>query len=149
LLDSVLSSNEKHLQRAVDMILETGKRSVAVLGLSFKPSTDDLRESPLVELVKRLLGEGREVRIWDENVSPGRLVGSNLRYIEEVIPHIGSLLSADLEKVLRTSEVIVIGTRGIGIERLRGGLRHDHVVVDLVNLEKARRVDPHSPGLCW
>ena len=89
------------------------------------------------------------MRIWDENVSPGRLVGSNLRYIEEVIPHIGSLLSADLEKVLRSSEVIVIGTRAIGIKQLRGGLRHDHVVVDLVNLEKARRVDPHSPGLCW
>ncbi len=149
LLDSVLASNEKHLQRAVDMILGTGKRSVAVLGLSFKPATDDLRESPLVELVKRLLGEGRVLRIWDENVSLGRLIGSNQRFIEEVIPHIGSLLSADLGEVLRTSEVIVIGTRGIGIERLRGGLRSDHVVIDLVNLEKARRVDPHAVGLCW
>ena len=89
------------------------------------------------------------MRIWDENVSLGRLIGSNLRYIEEVIPHIGYLLSADLDEVLRRSEVIVIGTRGVGIEQLRGGVRRDHVVVDLVNVENARRVDPHSPGLCW
>ena len=104
-----MPSNEEHLERAVEMVLQTGKRKIAMLGLSFKAATDDLRESPQVQLVKRLLGEGREILIWDDNVSLGRLIGSNREYIEQVIPHIGSLLKANLEEVLRDAEVVVIG----------------------------------------
>ena len=73
------------------MVLATGKKKIGMLGLSFKAATDDLRESPQVQLVKRLLGEGRQVRIWDDNVSMGHLIGSNRAYIEQIIPHIGSL----------------------------------------------------------
>ena len=113
LLDSISRSNAEHLDRAAEMVLHTGKNRVAMLGLSFKAATDDLRESPHVRLVKRLLGEGREIRIWDENVSLGRLIGSNRQYIEEVIPHFGSLLSASLSEALENSEVIVIGTREV------------------------------------
>ena len=94
LFESILPSNEEHLVRAVEMVLGTGKRKIGMLGLSFKAATDDLRESPHVQLVKRLLGEGREIRIWDDNVSLGRLIGSNREYIEQVIPHIGSLLNS-------------------------------------------------------
>jgi GDP-mannose 6-dehydrogenase len=86
LLESLLPSNEEHLERAVNMILGTGKRNIGMLGLSFKPATDDLRESPHVLIVKRLLGEGRQILIWDENVSLGQLIGSNRQYIDEVIP---------------------------------------------------------------
>ena len=96
LLESIMPSNEEHLERAVEMVLGTGKRKIGMLGLSFKAATDDLRESPHVQLVKRLLGEGREIRIWDDNVSLGRLIGSNREYIEQVIPHIGSLLNSKL-----------------------------------------------------
>ena len=133
------------------MILETGKRKIAMLGLSFKAATDDLRESPQVQLVKRLLGEGRELQIWDDNVSLGRLIGSNRQYIEEEIPHIGSLLCTNLNDVLGKAEVVVIGTRGLDKEALQRNLRQDHIVVDLVNLEKARRVDSASAyaGICW
>ncbi len=92
LFESILPSNDEHLERAVEMVLETGKKKIAMLGLSFKAATDDLRESPQVQLVKRLLGEGRQIQIWDDNVSLGRLIGSNRQYIEDVIPHIGSLL---------------------------------------------------------
>ena len=113
LLESIMPSNEEHLARAVEMVLQTGKRKIGMLGLSFKAATDDLRESPHVQLVKRLLGEGREIRIWDDNVSLGRLIGSNREYIEQVIPHIGSLLKANLEEVLRDAEVVVIGTSGL------------------------------------
>src|SRR5437870_5668911 len=151
LLEAVLPSNQQHLERAIQMILESGKENVAVLGLSFKAATDDLRESPQVQLVKRLLGEGRHVQIWDDNVSLGRLIGSNRQYIEEVIPHIGSLLCASLEKVLGKAQVVVIATRGLDKQALAAGIRENHIVIDLVNLEKERRIDRAGTyqGLCW
>src|ERR1035438_4313917 len=123
LFDSILPSNDEHLKRAIEMVLDTGKRNVAILGLSFKAATDDLRESPQVQLVKRLIGEGCKLQIWDDNVSLGRLIGSNRQYIETVIPHIGSLLSSNLEEVVNAAEVVVIGTRGIDRKTLESHLR--------------------------
>ena len=150
LLESLLPSNDAHLDRAIEIVLNLGKKNIAMLGLSFKAATDDLRESPQVQLVKRLIGEGCQLKIWDDNVSLGRLIGSNRQYIEEVIPHIGSLLSSDLEKVLEQAEVVVIGTRGIDRKKLESHLRPEHVVVDLVNLEKSRRpAGTAYEGLCW
>src|SRR5580692_10503249 len=113
LFQAIMPSNDEHLERAVDMVLASGKRKIALLGLSFKAATDDLRESPQVQLAKRLLGEGRDLKIWDDNVSLGHLIGSNRQYIDEVIPHLGSLLCQDLETALAEAEVVVIGTRGI------------------------------------
>ena len=151
LIESIMPSNEEHLERALDLVLQTGKRKIAMLGLSFKSATDDLRESPQVQLVKQLLGEGREIQIWDDNVSLGRLIGSNREYIEKVIPHIGSLLKANLEEVLTAAEVIVIGTRGVDRDILQKNIRQDQVVIDLVNLEKARRPESMAgyKGICW
>jgi GDP-mannose 6-dehydrogenase len=151
LFQSILPSNDQHLERAVQLVLQTGKKKVAMLGLSFKAATDDLRESPQVQLVKRLLGEGRQIRIWDDNVSLGRLIGSNRQYIEEVIPHIGSLLSTSLADVLRDAEVVVIGTRGAARDELHRSLRPDHAVIDLVNLERASRpaTSGDYEGICW
>jgi GDP-mannose 6-dehydrogenase len=151
LFESILPSNDAHLDRAIEIVLRTGKKNVAVLGLSFKAATDDLRESPQVQLVKRLIGEGCKLQIWDDNVSLGRLIGSNRQYIENVIPHIGSLLSASLEQVLSEAEVVVIGTRGIDRKILDANLRPDQFVVDLVNLEKSRRPSASAfyEGLCW
>jgi GDP-mannose 6-dehydrogenase len=104
-----------------------------------------------VQLVKRLLGEGRQIRIWDDNVSLGRLIGSNRQYIEEVIPHIGSLLPTSLPDVLKDAEVVIIATRGVNREELSRSIRPDHVVIDLVNLERGSR--PASSGryegICW
>jgi GDP-mannose 6-dehydrogenase len=151
LFQSIMPSNEEHLERAVEMILETGSRNIGMLGLSFKAATDDLRESPQVQLVKRLLGEGRSVQIWDDNVSLGRLIGSNREYIEQTIPHIGSLLNNSLEQVIKDAAVIVIGTRGIDREKLQQLLRPEQKVIDLVNLEKKRRVKANATyaGICW
>jgi GDP-mannose 6-dehydrogenase len=151
LFESIMPSNEEHLERAVEMVLRTGKHKIGMLGLSFKAATDDLRESPQVQLVKRLLGEGREIRIWDDNVSLGRLIGSNREYIEQVIPHIGSLLNANLEEVLREAEVVVIGTRGLNRDFLQKNIRRDQQVIDLVNLEKAHRLQTTAAykGICW
>lgn len=151
LFEAILPSNEEHFERAVEMVLETEKKNIGVLGLSFKAATDDLRESPQVQLVKRLLGEGRRVQIWDDNVSLGRLIGSNREYIERFIPHIGSLLSSSLEQVVQTAEVVVIGTRAIAKHTLMQLLRPEHKVVDLVNLESSRRLNGNTSckGICW
>jgi GDP-mannose 6-dehydrogenase len=150
LFESLLPSNEEHLKRAIDMVLDSGKKNVAILGLSFKAATDDLRESPQVQMVKHLIGEGRNVKIWDDNVSLGRLVGSNRDYIEKTIPHVGSLLVGDLAQCLEAAEIVVIGTRGVPRDQLQKHLRPDHLVLDLVNLEKSRRpAFEHYEGICW
>jgi GDP-mannose 6-dehydrogenase len=118
LLESILASNVEHVERAVQVVLSTGKRKIGVLGLSFKAGTDDLRESPTVQLIKRLLGEGCQIQVWDEKVSLGRLVGSNRQFIESVIPHIGSLLTKAVEK-----------------DQIASLLRPDQTLIDLMRLE--------------
>jgi len=151
LLEALTASNTEHVNRAAEAVLRTNRRKVAMLGLSFKAGTDDLRESPQVQLIKRLLGEGCQVRVWDKDVSMGRLAGSNRQYIEEVIPHIGSLLSADLEDVVRSGEVVIIGTKSVDKSQLSGCLDPGQIVIDLVNLERSRRPDGGGgyEGICW
>ncbi len=151
LLGSILLSNGEHLNRAVDAVLRTRKRTVAMLGLSFKAGTDDLRESPQVQLIKRLLGEGLQVRIWDRDVSLGRLAGSNRQYIEDVIPHIGSLLSSDFAQVVQGGDVVIVGTTAVDAEQISDRLRPDQIIIDLVNLEPSRRPQTTASyeGICW
>jgi len=151
LLESIVPSNAAHVDRTVDAVLRTNKKKISVLGLSFKSGTDDLRESPQVHLIKRLLGEGCQIQVWDQDVSLGRLAGSNRQYIEEVIPHIGSLLSTDLEQMVRTAEVVIIGTKSVDGKQISTYLRPEQEVIDLINLDSSRR--PESPasyqGVCW
>ncbi len=150
LLDAVVGSNAEHLERAVDLVLHTGKKKIGMLGLSFKAGTDDLRESPQVQLAKRLLGEGCQLRIWDRDVSLGQLAGSNRQFIEEIIPHIGSLLSPSIEDVIKTAEVVIVGTRSADKKRIAACLRPEQVVIDLINLEKSCRLGgPSYEGICW
>jgi len=141
LLDGVLPSNNEHVNRAADLILNTKKKNVGLLGLSFKAGTDDLRESPHVQLTKKLLGEGLRMRIWDPQVSLGRLVGSNRHFIEDTIPHIGMLLTPDLKSVLETAEVVVIGTKSVTTAELAAYLRPEQIVIDLVNFKKPRKTE--------
>ena len=151
LLESLMPGNAQHIDRGVEAVLRTGKRKIAMLGLSFKAGTDDLRESPQVQLIKRLLGEGCQVRVWDKDVSLGRLAGSNRQYIEEVIPHIGSLLTGHLEEALRGAEVVIIGNKSADKDELSKHLRSDQTVIDLVNLDRSRRPNQVAAyeGICW
>jgi GDP-mannose 6-dehydrogenase len=151
LLESILPSNTEHIERVVENIVHKGKRKVGVLGLSFKPGTDDLRESPLVHLVKRLLGEGCQLQVWDTNVMLGRLVGSNRQFIDEFIPHIGVLLKENMQEVIQAAEVVIVGTRAVDRETLLQTLRPDQLVIDLVNLDKSRRPSGKTEyeGVCW
>lgn len=150
MLESLLPSNAEHLERAVEAVMRIKKKKIGQLGLSFKAGTDDLRESPQVQLVKRLLGEGYDIRVWDQDVSLGRLAGSNRQYIEEVIPHIGSLLSSNLEEVVRHADVVIIGNKSVDKGELAKYLRPDQPVIDLVNLDKSRRPSAGTyEGICW
>jgi GDP-mannose 6-dehydrogenase len=151
LLEALMPGNAEHINRVADIVLRAAKRRVSLLGLSFKAGTDDLRESPQVQLVKRLLGEGCQLSIWDPDVSLGRLAGANRRYIEEVIPHIASLLSAELEQVVRNAEIVIIGSKSANKERLSQCLRPDQIVIDLVNLDTSRRPNEvgRYEGVCW
>jgi len=140
LLESILPSNAEHIERAVQAVLETGKRKIGVLGLSFKAGTDDLRESPSVQLIKRLLGEGCQIDVWDEKVSLGRLVGSNRQFIEAVIPHIGSLLRGNMHAVIAAADLVLIGTKDLDKEHVASLLRPDQILIDLMRFKESQPV---------
>ncbi|MGY3339352.1 GDP-mannose 6-dehydrogenase [Streptomyces filamentosus] len=150
ILSHVLPSNADHLQRAVEMVERTGKRRIGLFGLSFKPGTDDLRESPLVELAERLFGKGYELRIYDANVHLSRLLGANRAYIESRLPHLAQLLTDSVDDVLAHAEVCLVGTRDPAV---LAALPHGDgpVIVDLVHLPDAdaRRAEPGYMGLAW
>ncbi|OLF15728.1 nucleotide sugar dehydrogenase [Actinophytocola xanthii] len=150
ILSHVLPSNEEHLRRAFELVARTGRRRVGLFGLSFKPGTDDLRESPLVELAERLLGKGYDLRIHDANVSLSRLLGANREFIEARLPHLGQLLAADVDEVLDHAEVILVGTKDPAVlaKLPHGG---SQTIVDLVRLPdaQARRAEPGYVGLAW
>ncbi|MBW1595672.1 nucleotide sugar dehydrogenase [Streptomyces sp. JJ38] len=150
ILSHVLPSNADHLQRAVELVERTGKRRAGLFGLSFKPGTDDLRESPLVELAERLYGKGYDLRIYDANVSLSRLLGANREYIETRLPHLAQLLADSVEEVLEHAEVCLVGTRDPAVV---SALPHGHgpVIVDLVHLPDAdtRKTEPEYLGLAW
>ncbi|MDT7671332.1 MAG: GDP-mannose 6-dehydrogenase, partial [Pseudonocardiales bacterium] len=111
ILEHVLTSNTEQLHRAFEVVAATGKRKIGLLGLSFKPGTDDLRESPLVELAERLLGKGYDLRIYDANVTLSRLVGANREYIEERLPHLSDLLGDSVDEVMDHAEVCIVGCK--------------------------------------
>ncbi|MGW8375287.1 nucleotide sugar dehydrogenase [Streptomyces sp. ODS28] len=153
ILSHVLASNADHLQRAVDLVERTGKRRVGMFGLSFKPGTDDLRESPLVELAERLYGKGYDLKIYDANVSLSRLMGANREYIETRLPHIAQLLVDSAEEVREHAEVCLVGTKDPAVLSAlpEGGTPEGPVLVDLVRLPDAekRRAEPGYMGLAW
>jgi GDP-mannose 6-dehydrogenase len=149
LLESLMRSNAQHVERAVERVLATGARRVALLGLSFKAGTDDLRESPLVALVERLIGKGIDLRIYDRNVHMARLVGANRDYIVNHIPHISSLLSDDLEATAAHGELVIVGNAAPEFARLPELLAPGQRVLDLVRLDDAGAFGEGYDGVAW
>ncbi len=150
MLASVLASNRVHIDHAVEKILKLGRPRVGMLGLSFKTGTDDLRESPLVMVAKRLLGEGCELRIFDPEVRLSRLLGANRSYIDAHIPHLGSLLCDDIAGMIDPSEVILVGLQQPALDAaLQARVRADQYLVDLVNLPNRDLLRCRYDGVCW
>jgi GDP-mannose 6-dehydrogenase len=108
LIQSILSSNECHLEACIDKVLSTGIKKVGLFGLTFKEGTDDLRESPAVELAERLIGKGLEVLIYEPSISPRTIHGTNLQFVENSIPHIWKLLTPNLSVMLQNSSLVVL-----------------------------------------
>jgi GDP-mannose 6-dehydrogenase len=148
-LEAILPSNGLQVQLALDAVQRAGKKRVAIAGLSFKPNTDDLRESPMVLLAETLIGKGFAVRIYDPHVNLSRLVGGNRAYIEQMIPHIASLTCDSLAEAVASADVI-IAAHGIGDEL--PGLVHDgQLLIDLARLSEdaVRHNEAVYEGLCW
>jgi len=150
LLEGILSSNERHLDRARDLILSTGKRRVVVLGLVFKSNTDDLRESPACKLVQALVKAGKKVKVYDPQVDLPGLLGANRDYVQSTLPDLPRMLAGSLAEAVASSQVIVIaGTHPefAGVARkLKGGQK----VIDLVGLWESGQISrSQMEGLCW
>lgn len=131
LLESVAKSNDLCVQRAFEAIIKTKNRKIGMLGLSFKPGTDDLRGSQMVKLAEYLIGKGCELKIYDKNISMARIMGANKAYIQKEIPHISSLLCESLDDVIKNSEVIVIGHDTKEFKSAVKNLKKTQLVVDL------------------
>jgi GDP-mannose 6-dehydrogenase len=149
-LEAILPSNQRQIKRGFELIRQTGKKKVGVLGFSFKAGTDDLRESPLVTLIETLIGKGYDVKVYDKNVSLARLHGANRAYIQREIPHIANLMCSSLDEILNDSEVIVIGQKTPEFQEAIQRLNDGQQVVDLARIsEEIDHLDSQYTGICW
>lgn len=148
-LSAILSSNRLQIERAVEMVLRSGKKRVGILGFSFKAGTDDLRESPMVVLIETLIGKGLQLAIYDRDVSLARLFGANKEYIESEIPHVSQLMCESIDEVLDNSELIVLGNKTEEFRKLENKLRPNQMVIDLVHLFDEPLKNGSYQGICW
>jgi GDP-mannose 6-dehydrogenase len=148
-LNSIMPSNQRQIQKGVDMVMGYGKRKIGVLGFAFKAGTDDLRESPLVEVIEALLGKGFDLRLYDRNVNLAALTGANRDYILNHIPHISKLMVSEMNEVLEFAEVIVIGNGAREFAGVLEHLRPGQVVVDLVRVTPGKSEAGRYDGICW
>jgi GDP-mannose 6-dehydrogenase len=149
-IQSILPSNRLQIDRALEEIVDTGRKDVGLLGFSFKEGTDDLRESPMVILAEALLGKGFRLSIFDRSVSMARLVGANKIYIDQQIPHLSSVLRESIDEVLDRSDVIVIGNRSPEFAEAIARCRPDQIVIDLVRLPAGGPpIRADYRGICW
>src|SRR5205085_9776068 len=124
-------------------------KQIGVLRLSFKSGTDDLREGPMVALIETLIGKGMKLSIYDRDVELARLFGANKEYIEREIPHISSLMCADLNQVIEQAEVIIIGKKEDEFRALAERMNDGRIVIDLVRLFDVQDNRRHYHGICW
>jgi len=150
-LDGILPSNRLQIDAARRKVDELGVRSVGVLGLSFKPDTDDLRESPVIELIRGLWQEGMDVTVFDSNVNPAEMMGSNLAYLERQLPQIHEIMRPRISDVLEGSEAVIVTQKRTDFIEALSGLESGIAVLDLVRLGDRRLTDtiPGYVGLSW
>jgi GDP-mannose 6-dehydrogenase len=136
--------------RGLQLIMNKGHKRIGVLGFSFKAGTDDLRESPVIEVTERLLGKGYDLRIYDKNVNMASLVGANRDFILNRIPHISKLMVGGIDDVLDHAQTVVIGNKDPEFGNVPAMLRDDQVLVDFVRVTGGRRSEAGKyDGICW
>ncbi len=147
-LNAIMPSNQRQIEKAIAMITAKGRRKVGILGFAFKAGTDDLRESPLVDVIEYLIGRGYELRLYDRNVNLAALTGANRDYILNHIPHISKLMVQSMDEVLEFAETLVIGNGAEEFRSVPDRLRPDQVLVDLVRITD-RVSGGQYDGICW
>jgi len=146
----IMQSNRAHIEHAIAKVLDSGRRRIGMIGLSFKTGTDDLRESPLVLLAERFIGKGLALQVYDPDVHLSRLLGANRRFIEQHIPHIDSLIRGDIESVIAASDFLIVGLSDAAtFEALARHVREDQMVLDLVSIPQRATLRGKVIGLCW
>jgi GDP-mannose 6-dehydrogenase len=148
LLSSLIPSNNEQIDQAFSLLKQTQKKKIAMLGISFKANTDDLRESPLVELVEKMIGKGYDIKIYDKCVSIAKLVGANKEYIMQHIPHVSDLLDDNLEHVINHADVIIIGNNAEEFQNIRSVIKDGTHIIDLVRIKNLED-KPLYQGICW
>ncbi|HEV8329834.1 MAG TPA: nucleotide sugar dehydrogenase [Steroidobacteraceae bacterium] len=150
MLASIMASNAAHIEHAIEQVLASGQRRVGMIGLSFKSGTDDLRESPLVIMAERFIGKGLQLSIYDPQVNVARLLGANRRFIEESIPHIASVMTGDVERLVREADVLVVATRTPEVlAALRAHTRPEQLLLDVALLPDREAHQARYRGVCW
>ena len=149
LLASVIPSNEIQIDRAFKIISDRNVKKISVLGFSFKEGTDDLRESPVVELIERLIGKGAELRLYDKNVSLAALTGANRDYILNHIPHISRLMVDSIKAAVDHADLIIIGNKAPEFVEWIDKIPSNKHIIDLVRIAKSVRPVPNYEGICW
>jgi GDP-mannose 6-dehydrogenase len=149
ILTSILPSNEIQVNRGLQLIMHKGHKKIGVLGFSFKAGTDDLRESPVIEVIERLLGKGYDLRIYDKNVNIASLVGANRDFILNRIPHISRLMVNHVDAILDHAETIVIGNKDPDFRDVPNKLRNGQSIVDFVRITDSRSGNDKYDGICW
>ena len=148
-LRSISASNDLQVKRGIDLVQEAGSKNIGVLGFSFKSGTDDLRESPVINLIEFLLGKGCDLRIYDKNVNISRLVGANRDYILKVIPHIAEIMVDSVDAILEASDTIVVGNGSAEFADIATRVRPEQTIVDLVGVAKPEKPMPNYVGIGW
>jgi GDP-mannose 6-dehydrogenase len=150
LLSAVLYSNQRQIQRGIELVESTRRNKIGILGLSFKACTDDVRESPVVTLIETLVGRGYQVSVYDEKVEPDKLVGSNRAFLERELPHIASLMRPSINEVVAQAEVVVVTNNSAAFRRVPSLMREDQVLIDLVGIAKSHcELEGRYEGICW
>jgi GDP-mannose 6-dehydrogenase len=149
ILNSILPSNALQIERGLQAVIEKGGKKIGILGFSFKAGTDDLRESPMVELAERLIGKGYELRVYDRNVSLAAVHGANRDYILNKIPHISRLMVPTIDEVLAHSQTIVIGNAAPEFAEVPRRIGTHQTVIDFVRVSDSRSVAGVYEGICW
>jgi GDP-mannose 6-dehydrogenase len=151
ILESILPSNRLQIDAARRKVLQTGAQRVGVLGLSFKPQTDDLRESPMISLIRDLWQDGVDVLIHDPDVNPEEMLGSNLEYLERQLPQIHRILRSDLQEVLENSQVVIVGQKRAEFTSKLEELNREVIILDLVRVstDPAFLKNRQYLGIAW
>ena len=149
LLTAALENNRLQIRRGLDLVMAAGGRKIGVLGFSFKAGTDDVRESPIVEVIEGLIGKGYDLRLYDRNVRLASLIGANREFLETRIPHIARLMVDRIEDVLEHAEVIVIGNKAQEFTDVLGRTHNGQKVIDLVRITEGVRSNGSYEGICW